>query len=136
MNRGKRSIVLDLNDAADAGLGGELARRADVLIENFKPGGLSRYGLGLGLGCVAANPGVVYASISGFGSGAGSGVPGYDLMVQAISGLMSLTGDPGGAAVPGGHLSVRRDGRQPCGDRHSGRSATPRCHRRGTNMLR
>jgi crotonobetainyl-CoA:carnitine CoA-transferase CaiB-like acyl-CoA transferase len=95
INRGKRSIALNLRDEADAGLGRELARRADVLIENFKPGGLDRYGLDYE-SVRGANPGVVYASITGFGSGAGRHVPGYDLMVQAISGLMSLTGDPDG----------------------------------------
>jgi crotonobetainyl-CoA:carnitine CoA-transferase CaiB-like acyl-CoA transferase len=95
VNRGKRSVVLDLRDERDARLARELARRADVLIENFKPGGLARYGLDHGT-VSAANPGVVYASISGFGTGPGRAVPGYDLMVQAVSGLMSLTGDPDG----------------------------------------
>ncbi|MEJ3652937.1 CoA transferase [Actinomycetes bacterium KLBMP 9759] len=95
VNRGKRSIALDLRDAADAAVGRELARRADVLIENFKPGGLARFGLDYDA-VSAANPGAVYASITGFGRGAGAHVPGYDLMVQAISGLMSLTGDPDG----------------------------------------
>jgi crotonobetainyl-CoA:carnitine CoA-transferase CaiB-like acyl-CoA transferase len=95
INRGKRSIVLDLRDSGDAEAARELARRADVLIENFKPGGLDRFGLGYD-DVRATNPGVVYASITGFGTGAGRDVPGYDLMVQAISGLMSLTGDPDG----------------------------------------
>jgi crotonobetainyl-CoA:carnitine CoA-transferase CaiB-like acyl-CoA transferase len=95
INRGKRSIVLDLRDETDAGLGRELARRADVLIENFKPGGLAKYGLDHDA-VRADNPGLVYTSITGFGSGAGRAVPGYDLMVQAMSGLMSLTGDPDG----------------------------------------
>ncbi|GAA0359894.1 CaiB/BaiF CoA-transferase family protein [Microbispora corallina] len=95
VNRGKRSIALDLRDEADAAAARELARRADVLVENFKPGGLAKYGLGYDA-VSAGNPGVVYASISGFGSGLGSDVPGYDLMVQAMSGLMSLTGDPDG----------------------------------------
>jgi crotonobetainyl-CoA:carnitine CoA-transferase CaiB-like acyl-CoA transferase len=95
INRGKRSIALDLRDDGDAELGRELARRADVLIENFKPGGLDRYGLDFDT-VRAANPGLVYASITGFGSGAGRRVPGYDLMVQAMSGLMSLTGDADG----------------------------------------
>jgi crotonobetainyl-CoA:carnitine CoA-transferase CaiB-like acyl-CoA transferase len=95
INRGKRSIVLDLRDETDADLGRELARRADVLIENFKPGGLAKYGLGYDA-VRADNPGLVYTSITGFGSGAGRNVPGYDLMVQAMSGLMSLTGDPDG----------------------------------------
>ncbi|MEV0164319.1 CaiB/BaiF CoA transferase family protein [Nonomuraea fuscirosea] len=95
VNRGKRSIALDLRQEGDAGLARELARRADVLVENFRPGGLTKYGLDYDT-VSAANPGLVYASISGFGSGAGARVPGYDLMVQAMSGLMSLTGEPDG----------------------------------------
>ena len=95
VNRGKRSIALDLREEVDAEIGRELARRADVVIENFKPGGLTKYGLDYDT-VRAANPATVYASISGFGAGAGAHVPGYDLMVQAISGLMSLTGDPDG----------------------------------------
>jgi crotonobetainyl-CoA:carnitine CoA-transferase CaiB-like acyl-CoA transferase len=95
INRNKRSIVLDLRDEADVALARELATRADVVIENLKPGGMARFGLDYAA-VRAANPAVVYASISGFGSGAGAKVPGYDLMVQAMSGLMSLTGDPDG----------------------------------------
>jgi crotonobetainyl-CoA:carnitine CoA-transferase CaiB-like acyl-CoA transferase len=95
INRGKRSIALDLRDPADLAAAQELARRADVMIENFRPGGLARYGLDYE-SVHAGNPGLVYSSISGFGSGAGRHVPGYDLMVQAASGLMSLTGDPDG----------------------------------------
>jgi crotonobetainyl-CoA:carnitine CoA-transferase CaiB-like acyl-CoA transferase len=95
VNRGKRSIALDLRDEADAEIARELARRADVVIENFKPGGLARFGLDFE-SVRAGNPAVVYASISGFGAGEGAHVPGYDLMVQAMSGLMSLTGDPDG----------------------------------------
>ena len=82
-------------------MGRELAARADVVIENFKPGGLARFGLDYE-SVRAANPGVVYASITGFGSGAGATIPGYDLMVQAMSGLMSLTGDPDGPAYRAG----------------------------------
>jgi crotonobetainyl-CoA:carnitine CoA-transferase CaiB-like acyl-CoA transferase len=95
VNRGKRSVALDLRDARDLELAQELARRADVLIQNFRPGGLARFGLDHPT-VSAANPGIVYASISGFGAGPGARVPGYDLMVQAVSGLMSLTGDPDG----------------------------------------
>jgi len=95
INRGKRSVVLDLRDETDRGLARELAARADVLIENLKPGGMARFGLDFAA-VREVNPGIVYASISGFGSGAGAHVPGYDLMVQAMSGLMSLTGDPDG----------------------------------------
>jgi crotonobetainyl-CoA:carnitine CoA-transferase CaiB-like acyl-CoA transferase len=95
INRGKRSIALDLRDQEDAEVARSLARRADVLIENFKPGGLAKYDLDYS-SVASSNPRVIYASITGFGSGDGSHVPGYDLMVQAISGLMSLTGDPSG----------------------------------------
>src|SRR3954453_17194099 len=96
VNRNKRSVALDLTDPDDAAAAQELARRADVLVENFKPGGLARFGLDYAA-VSAGNPGVVYASISGFGSGPkGAALPGYDLIVQAISGLMSLTGAPDG----------------------------------------
>ncbi|HET6391207.1 MAG TPA: CoA transferase [Blastococcus sp.] len=96
VNRNKRSIALDLKDPADLDLARELARRADVLVENFKPGGLGRFGLDYD-SVAALNPGVVYASISGFGSGpGGASLPGYDLIVQAISGFMSLTGETEG----------------------------------------
>jgi crotonobetainyl-CoA:carnitine CoA-transferase CaiB-like acyl-CoA transferase len=96
VNRNKRSIALDLKDAADATAARELARRADVLIENLRPGGLARFGLDYEA-VSTGNPKIVYASITGFGSGpGGAALPGYDLIVQAISGLMSLTGDPDG----------------------------------------
>jgi crotonobetainyl-CoA:carnitine CoA-transferase CaiB-like acyl-CoA transferase len=95
VNRNKRSIVLDLGEPGDVALARELAARADILLENFRPGGLA--GFGLDFAAVAAtNPGIVYASISGFGCSGGKSLPGYDLIVQAISGLMSLTGDPDG----------------------------------------
>ncbi|GIF65596.1 CoA transferase [Asanoa ishikariensis] len=95
INRNKRSIALDLRDPDDLTAARELARRADVMIENFKPGGLARFGLDYDT-VSTGNAGIVYASISGFGSGVGASIPGYDLMVQAISGLMSLTGDADG----------------------------------------
>ncbi len=96
VNRNKRSVSLDLRDPDDLAAARELARRADVFIENFRPGGLARFGLDY-KAVSAANPAVVYASISGFGSGPkGVSLPGYDLIVQAMSGLMSLTGDPDG----------------------------------------
>jgi crotonobetainyl-CoA:carnitine CoA-transferase CaiB-like acyl-CoA transferase len=96
VNRNKRSIVLDLKDPTDLAAARELARRADILVENFRPGGLARFGLDYG-SVAAENPRLVYASISGFGSGPkGAALPGYDLIVQAISGLMSLTGSPDG----------------------------------------
>jgi crotonobetainyl-CoA:carnitine CoA-transferase CaiB-like acyl-CoA transferase len=101
LNRNKRSVLLDLREEADAKLGRELARRADVFVENFKTGGLARFGLDYQT-VRAANPNVIYTSISGFGSGAGAHVPGYDLMVQAISGFMSLTGSPDGPPTRAG----------------------------------
>ena len=91
INRNKRSVALDLNDDSDVAAARELARRADVMVQNFKPGGLAKFGLDYS-SVRAENPGVIYASISGFGSGGGKDLPGYDLMVQAMSGMMSLTG--------------------------------------------
>src|SRR4030095_13937492 len=95
INRNKRSIALDLKDPDDAAVAKSLAARAEVLIENFRPGGLHRFGLDYET-VAATNSAIIYASISGFGSGAGANYPGYDLMVQAVSGLMSLTGHPDG----------------------------------------
>jgi crotonobetainyl-CoA:carnitine CoA-transferase CaiB-like acyl-CoA transferase len=95
INRNKRSVALDLRDPDDLAAARELARRADVFVQNFKPGGLARFGLDYE-SVRAVNPAIVYASISGFGSGGGKDLPGYDLMVQAMSGLMSLTGDASG----------------------------------------
>jgi crotonobetainyl-CoA:carnitine CoA-transferase CaiB-like acyl-CoA transferase len=101
INRNKRSVILDFNDPADLQLAHELATRADVFIENFKPGGLRRFGLDYDA-IRQRNPGIVYASISGFGTAQGASLPGYDLIVQAMSGLMSLTGDPTGPAYRSG----------------------------------
>ncbi|GGA64641.1 CoA transferase [Pseudoclavibacter endophyticus] len=101
INRNKRDIVLDFRDDDDRVLAQELARRADVVIENFKPGGLAKFGLDYD-SVAESNPSVVYASISGFGSAGGASLPGYDLIVQAMSGLMSLTGDPDGPAYRSG----------------------------------
>jgi crotonobetainyl-CoA:carnitine CoA-transferase CaiB-like acyl-CoA transferase len=95
INRNKRSVVLDLRDDGGLAAAHELASRADVFVQNFKPGGLARFGLDYE-SVSGRNPGIIYASISGFGAGGGKDLPGYDLMVQAMSGLMSLTGDPDG----------------------------------------
>ncbi len=104
INRNKRDVVLDFGDEEDRTLAQELARRADIVIENFKPGGLRKFGLDYDT-VSQANPSVLYASISGFGAAGGAALPGYDLVVQAASGLMSLTGDPDGQAYRSG-LSV------------------------------
>jgi len=101
INRNKRDVVLDFGDEGDRRLAQELARRADIVIENFKPGGLRKFGLDYD-SVSQTNPSVLYASISGFGSAAGASLPGYDLVVQAASGLMSLTGDPEGQAYRSG----------------------------------
>jgi crotonobetainyl-CoA:carnitine CoA-transferase CaiB-like acyl-CoA transferase len=101
INRNKRSIALDLTREGDRNLARRLAERADVFVENFKPGGLARFGLDYE-SVSAANPRIIYASISGFGSGAGKDLPGYDLVVQAMSGLMSMTGAPDGPAYRSG----------------------------------
>lgn len=101
INRNKRSVILDFNDSADLRLAHELTSRADVFIENFKPGGLKRFGLDYDA-VQQRNAGIIYASISGFGTAQGASLPGYDLIVQAMSGLMSLTGDPDGPAYRSG----------------------------------
>jgi crotonobetainyl-CoA:carnitine CoA-transferase CaiB-like acyl-CoA transferase len=95
VNRNKRSIALDLKTDAGRRAARALAARADVLVENFKAGAAER----LGLGYEEAgrdNPGLVWCSISGFGRGPGADLPGYDFLVQAMSGLMSITGPAGG----------------------------------------
>ena len=92
VNRNKRSVELDLTDPGDLELARELARRADVLVENFHVGGAERLGLGYD-DLRAENPGLVYCSISGFGRGEGAELSGYDFILQAVGGLMSITGD-------------------------------------------
>lgn len=98
-NRNKSSIVLDLKDPDDVAVARELARRADVLVENFKPGGLKKYGLDWD-SVHASNSSLIYASVTGFG--AANPQPGYDLLVQGLSGLMSLTGDADGSPMRAG----------------------------------
>jgi crotonobetainyl-CoA:carnitine CoA-transferase CaiB-like acyl-CoA transferase len=113
VNRNKMSIDLDISNADDLIIAQALAARCDVLIENFKPRGLQGFGLDYESVCLR-NPAVIYGSISGFGAGEGSELPGYDLLVQAMGGLMSITGtsEPTKAGVAvvdvltGLHLSV------------------------------
>jgi crotonobetainyl-CoA:carnitine CoA-transferase CaiB-like acyl-CoA transferase len=95
VNRNKRSIVLDLRDERDLRRARELARESDVIVENFRPGVMDQLGLGYEQ-LRADQPGLIYCSITGFGSGAGAQLPGYDLLVQALGGLMSITGEPEG----------------------------------------
>ena len=96
INRNKKSIAIDLKSKEGVALIRQLSERADVLIENFRPGAMDRLGLGEAQ-LRAANPKLIYASLSGFGAdGPMSDVPGYDLIVQAWGGLMSITGTPDG----------------------------------------
>ncbi|MEO0865275.1 MAG: CoA transferase, partial [Pseudomonadota bacterium] len=95
-NRNKRSIALDLGTAEGQDIARQLAARADVVIENYKPDGLVKYGLDHAT-LLKAHPSLVYCSISGFGqTGPNRDKPGYDLMAQGYGGIMSLTGDPDG----------------------------------------
>ncbi len=97
-NRGKRSVTADFNDPDDVALAIELCSQADVVIENFKPGSLKQFSLDYDyLTEWGGNPDVIYCSISGFGqTGPRRDEPGYDFVIQAMSGFMSLTGEPDG----------------------------------------
>ncbi|MGO2035465.1 MAG: CaiB/BaiF CoA transferase family protein [Brevibacterium sp.] len=98
-NRNKHSVVLDFKDADDLAAAQELARRADILVENFKAGGLAKYGLDYDT-VKAGNPGIVYASVTGFGPN--NPQPGYDLLIQGLSGFMSVTGSEESGPVKAG----------------------------------
>jgi crotonobetainyl-CoA:carnitine CoA-transferase CaiB-like acyl-CoA transferase len=99
-NRNKRSIALDLKLEPDLELARRLCERADVVVSNFKPGTLERFGLDYER-VAAANAQVVYCEISGFGERGGREMPGYDPLVQAVGGLMSITGPPGAPSKAG-----------------------------------
>lgn len=102
VNRNKRSIAVDLKDAQAVARLRDLAAAADVIVENFRPGVLDRLGLGFDALCVA-NPRLVYTSVTGYGqTGPYAGRGAFDVTVQAVSGLMSVTGEPGGEAVKAG----------------------------------
>ena len=99
-NRGKRSVAIDFTQPEGQKIVRALARQSDVVIENFKVGGLEKYGLDYA-SLRADNPGLVYCSITGFGqTGPYRERPGYDFLIQGMSGLMSITGEPDSA--PGG----------------------------------
>ena len=102
VNRGKESVALDLKDPADLAVARALAARADVLVENYRPGVMDRLGLGAAE-LLEAHPRLVYCSVSGFGhTGPWSQRPAYDAVVQGMSGIMAITGAPGGAPVKPG----------------------------------
>lgn len=98
-NRNKRSVAIDITSTEGQGQIRKLAAQADILIENFKPGGLAKYGLDYD-SLKRDLPGLVYCSISGFGqTGPNRDKPGYDLMAQGFGGIMSLTGAPDGSPM-------------------------------------
>ena len=101
INRNKRSITLDLKNPSDRAVALALANKADILVENMKPGGMTRFDLDYET-VRQTNPSLIYASVTGFGPGLGAPLPGYDLMVQAISGMMSLTGNADGEPMRAG----------------------------------
>lgn len=95
-NRGKRSLVVDLRDPDGLAIVKELAKEADVVVESFKPGTMAKFGLAYE-DIKAVNPRVVYCSVSAYGqTGPMSAKPGYDMIAQALSGVMDLTGEPDG----------------------------------------
>jgi crotonobetainyl-CoA:carnitine CoA-transferase CaiB-like acyl-CoA transferase len=107
LNRNKRSVALDLGDEGDRALARELGLRADVLIESFRPGLFASWGLDGGTLRAEGNPRLVSCSITAFGSSeAAAGLPGYDLLLQAMGGLMSVTGDADGQPVKVGAAVV------------------------------
>ncbi|WP_277455426.1 CoA transferase [Janibacter sp. DB-40] len=93
VNRNKRSITCDLGTAEGLATATTIAMEADIVVENFRPGVMERYGLDFDT-LHASRPELVYCSITGFGSAGGATLPGYDLLVQAVGGLMSVTGSP------------------------------------------
>ena len=98
-NRGKRSVVADFADEGDRAMVAALCAGADVVIENFKVGKLAKFGLDYE-SVAKANPRVVYCAVTGFGQdGPRREEPGYDFVIQGMSGLMSITGEPGGAPM-------------------------------------
>ena len=106
LNRGKRSVALDLADRADLDLARELVARADVLVESFRPGTMAKLGLDPAE-LRARHPRLVTCTVSAFGTGeAARSLPGYDLLLQAMGGLMSVTGEPDGRPLKTGTALV------------------------------
>ena len=111
VNRGKRSVVLDLSDPAHRDLALDLAADADVMVENFRPGVADKLGIGWEP-VKARNARIVYASISGFGQdGPNARRPAYDIVLQALSGIMSVTGEPQGTPTLIGEFDRRHHNR-------------------------
>ncbi len=95
VNRNKKSVVADLKSDEGLSCAGALVAGCDVVIENFRPGVMAKFGMDYQT-ISESRPDIVYCSISGFGAGSGADLPGYDLLVQAVGGLMSITGHPEG----------------------------------------
>ena len=131
VNRNKASVAIDMGTEAGLAELRRRAREADVLVENFRPGLMASKGLDFEA-LRAENPRLVYCSITGFGSGPGGAeLPGYDLLVQALGGLMGITGDPDGEPMKVGVAAGRRAGRALRHGRDPHRAPPPRRHRRG-----
>jgi crotonobetainyl-CoA:carnitine CoA-transferase CaiB-like acyl-CoA transferase len=106
-NRNKRSVALDLTKESDRGLARTLALRADVLVESFRPGLMAGWGLDGDSLRADGNPGLVSCSVTAFGTGeAGRALPGYDFLLQAMGGLMHVTGEPDGPPLKVGAAVV------------------------------
>jgi crotonobetainyl-CoA:carnitine CoA-transferase CaiB-like acyl-CoA transferase len=107
INRNKRSVALDLGDEGDRALARTLALRADVLVESFRPGLMAGWGLDGDALRAQGNPGLVSCSVTAFGTGeAGRSLPGYDFLLQAMGGLMHVTGEPDGPPLKVGAAVV------------------------------
>src|SRR5512138_587802 len=102
VNRGKRSVVVNLKTSEGVDVVRTLAQTADIFVENYRPGVMESLGLAYA-SLSASNPKLIYASISGYGqTGPQRGKGGFDLVAQGVSGIMSVTGEPGGAPVKSG----------------------------------
>ncbi|NBO26381.1 MAG: CoA transferase [Actinobacteria bacterium] len=112
VNRNKTSVAIDMTNAAGLAEAQEIIKRADIVIHNFPPSNSDKFGLDYE-SVKNLKPDVIYCSITGFGSGAGAAMPGYDLLVQAMGGLMSVTGPaPGEPTKVGVHRNTTGEGQQ------------------------
>ena len=119
VNRNKRAIALDLGKPEGKAVLLRLLEGADVLIENFKPGSMEKWGLGYEEVLSKRFPGLIHCRVSGFGGdGPLGGLPGYDAILQAMTGLMSINGDASDRPDAAGHGDGRYGHRPVFGDRH------------------
>ena len=131
LNRNKYGITLDMKQEAGKDILRELVKKADILIENFRPGVMDRMGLGYEE-LKKFNPRLIYGAVSGFGSyGRYHDRPGYDIIAQAMGGLMSITGQKGNPPHPLRQCHGRHPGRAEPGHRRAGGSEHPEHHRGG-----